>query len=134
MRGSGVEDIINLIYPGVSTADHIMKGSACHKTLRSHYITKNGAASTFDETELSSNAFEHIRNQGSTAALWLYYMDMIKIIFYIRAQRNSDISLHLTPTRSMLLYFIAAGHHHFAKGARLTLWLYDVWRPEICKL
>ena len=60
-------------YPNDSTDDHIMKlkGSAYYKTLRSHYITENGAASTFDETELSSNAFEHIRNQGRTAALWL---------------------------------------------------------------
>ena len=71
MRGSGVEDITKLIYPGDSTDDHIMKGSADYKTLRSHYITENGAASTFDETELSSNAFKHIRNQGRTAALWL---------------------------------------------------------------
>ena len=70
MRGSGVEDIIKLIYPGDSTADHIMKGSAYYQTLRSHYITENGAASTFDETELSSNAFEHIRNQDRTASLW----------------------------------------------------------------
>ena len=52
-----MEDIIKLIYPGDSTADHIMKDSAYYKTLRSHYITENGAASTFDETELSSNAF-----------------------------------------------------------------------------
>ena len=128
MRGSGVEDIIKLIYPGDSTADHIMKGSAYYKTLRSNCITENGVASTFDETELSSNAFEHIRNQGRTPALWLQYMDMIKIFSYIRVQRTSDSILHLTLTRSMLLYFIAAGHHQYAKGARLTLRLYDVWR------
>ena len=54
-----MEDIVKLIYPGDSTADHIMKGSAYNQTLRSHYITENGAASTFDETELSSNAFEN---------------------------------------------------------------------------
>ena len=68
-----MEDIIKLIviYTGDSTADHIMKGSAYYKTLRSHYITENGAASTFDETELSSNAFERIRNHGRTAVLWL---------------------------------------------------------------
>ena len=67
-----MEDIIKLIlYTGDSTADHIMKGSAYYKTLRSHHITENGAASTFDETELSSNAFEHIHNQGRTATLWL---------------------------------------------------------------
>ena len=71
MRGSGVEDIIKLIYPGDSTADHIMKGSCYYKTLGSRYITENGAASTFDETELSSSAFEHIRNHSRTAALWL---------------------------------------------------------------
>ena len=71
MRGSGVEDIIKLIYPGDSTDDHIIKGSAYYKTFRSHCITENGVASTFDETDLSSNPFEHIRNQGRTAALWL---------------------------------------------------------------
>ena len=112
-----MEDIIKLIviYPGDSTADHIMKGSAYYKTLRSHYITENGAASTFDETELSSNAFEHIRNQGRTAVLWLQYMGMIKIIFYyIRAQRTSDITLHLTSTRSASL-------------------LHSSWTSPICK-
>ena len=51
---------------------------------------------------------------------------IIKIIFYTRAQRT----LHLTSIRNKLLYFIAAGHHQFAKGARLTLWLYDVWRQQ----
>ena len=71
LRGSGVEDIIKLISPGDSTADHIMKGSVYYKTLWSHFITENGAARTFDETELSSSAFEHIRNHGRTAALWL---------------------------------------------------------------
>ena len=64
----------------------------------------------------------------------IHGLDMIKIMFYIRAQRTSDITLHLTSTRSMLLYFIAAGHHQFAKGARLTLWLYDVWRQQYSDL
>ena len=71
MRGNGVEDIIKLIYPGNSTADHIMKGLAYYKTLRSNCITENGVTNTFDETELSSNAFGHIRNQGRTPVLWL---------------------------------------------------------------
>ena len=64
-----MEDITKLIYPCDSTGDHIIKGSAYYKTLRSHCITEKGAASTFDETELSSNAFEHTRNQGRTAAV-----------------------------------------------------------------
>ena len=78
MRGSGVEDITKLIYLGDSTADHIIKGSAYYKSLRSHCITENGAASTFDETELSSNAFEHTRNQGRTAAvIHGHYQDVV---------------------------------------------------------
>ena len=99
-----MEDIIKLIYPGDSTAiTRVMKGSANYKTRRSNCITENGVTNTFDETELSSNAFGHIRNQGRTPVLWLQYMDMIKIFSYIRVQRISDSTLHLTLTRSMLL-------------------------------
>ena len=49
-------------------------------------------------------------------------VDTIKI--FIRAERIADFSLHLSCiTNRMLDMFAAAGHHHYAKAARLYVQL-----------
>ena len=58
---------------------------------------------------------------GRTPLLWTLYLDMVDTIkTFIRAERICDFSLHLSCiTARMLSVFAAAGHHHYAKAARL---------------
>ena len=69
----------------------------------------------FDET------FTRIANGGRTPALWVQYHYMVDVIkIFIRSERLADHNGHLSciVTR-MLDTFAAAGHHQYAKGARL---------------
>ena len=69
----------------------------------------------FDET------FTRIANGGRTPALWVQYHYMVDVIkIFIRSKRLADHNGHLSciVTR-MLDTFAAAGHHQYAKGARL---------------
>ena len=65
--------------------------------------------------------FIQCKNSGRTAALWSLYHDMVDTIkIFIRAERLADFSLHLSCiTNRMLDPFASAGHHHYAKAARL---------------
>ena len=66
-----------------------------------------------------------------TPALWVQCLEMAANIFsYIRAERTSNIDLHFKSTRNMLTYFIAAGHHQYAKGTRISLQLFDDWSHQ----
>ena len=60
-------------------------------------------------------------NFGRTPALWSLYHYMVDTIkIFIRAERMADYSLHLSCTVSRMLdLFAAAGHHNYAKAARL---------------
>ena len=59
------------------------------------------------------------------------------IVFaFIRAERTSNFELHLQAARSMLPYFVSAGHHQYAKVTRLYLQLFDTWKelyPDLVK-
>ena len=69
----------------------------------------------FDET------FMRIANGGRTPALWVQYHYMVDVIkIFIRSVCLADHNGHLSciVTR-MLDTFAAAGHHQYAKGARL---------------
>ena len=52
------------------------------------------------------------------------------IFSYIRAERNSNIDLHFKSTRNILSYFIAVGHHQYAKRTRMSLQLFDAWSQQ----
>lgn len=61
---------------------------------------------------------------GRTPALWVWYhsrIDLIKV--FIRCERIPDYAGHLSCIIAMLNTFAAAGHHHYAKGARLYVQL-----------
>ena len=61
---------------------------------------------------------------GRTPALWVWYFGRINIIkSFIRAERIADHAGHLSCIISMLNTFAAAGHHQYAKGARLYVQL-----------
>ena len=54
--------------------------------------------------------------------MWVQCLEMVANIFsYIRAQRTSNLDLHFKSTRNMLPYFIAVGHHQYAKCTRMSL-------------
>ena len=61
---------------------------------------------------------------GRTPALWVWHrsrIDLIKV--FIRCERIPDYTGHLSCIIAMLNTFAAAGHHHYAKGARLYVQL-----------
>ena len=57
-----------------------------------------------------------------TAALWLQYMEMVKILrTSIKVERTANWELHLQAVLEMLPYFAASGHNLYVKCARLYL-------------
>lgn len=65
--------------------------------------------------------FEKLSDGGRTPALWVQYHKMVDTIkIFIRAERVADWKSHLycIATR-MLDTYAAAGHHQYAKGARM---------------
>ena len=71
------------------------------------------------------SVFQEKNKAGRTPALWFLYHHMVDTIkIFIRAERIADFSLHLSCiTNRMLDMFAAAGHHHYAKAARLYVQL-----------
>ena len=67
------------------------------------------------------DTFKQLAEGGRTPALWVQYHYMVDIIKnFIKCEQLADHSGHLSciVTR-MLDIFSAAGHHQYAKGARL---------------
>ena len=69
---------------------------------------------------------EELENRAAkskTSKLWLDCL--IKPVFlkmsYVRAEREGDWPLHIFCVRSMLPYFFAAGHHHYARSSLIYL-------------
>ena len=156
MDDSGLQQVIQLIYPGSTTANNIMSGGCFDKAIRAHllidaaicqYVMKHA----FTEGEMSEmrsfiskvadekagaehtspigavfqqrfdKTFTRIANGGRTPALWVQYHYMVDVIkIFIRSECLADHNGHLSciVTR-MLDTFTAAGHHQYAKGARL---------------
>jgi hypothetical protein len=69
----------------------------------------------FEET------FKRLAEGGRTPALWVQYHHMVDVIkVFIRTERLSDHNGHMSCiVTKMLDIFAAAGHHPYAKGARL---------------
>lgn len=156
MEDSGLLELIQLIYPGSTTANHILDGGCFNKAIRAHllidaaiyqYVMKH----TFTEEELGEmrtfmekvadgkmgarhtdpvvalfeqrfeETFKRLAEGGRTPTLWVQYHHMVDVIkMFIRTERLADHNGHLSciVTR-MLDIFAAAGHHQYAKGARL---------------
>ena len=86
---------------------------------------KTGAWHTAPIVEVFKQKIEEILKRlaegGRTPALWVQYHYMVDVIkIFIRTERLADHNGHLSciVTR-MLDTFTAAGHHQYAKGARL---------------
>ena len=61
-------------------------------------------------------------SESRTAALWMHYSQYICIVRdFIRAERTSNWTLHISATRNMLSLFAATGHNHYVKSSRLYL-------------
>ena len=43
---------------------------------------------------------------------------------------TSNIDLHFKSTQNMLPYFIAVGHHQYAKRTRMSLQRFDAWSQQ----
>ena len=156
MDDSGLLELFQLIYPGSTTAHHVLNGGCFDKAIRAHllidaalyqHIMKN----VFTDEELSEmttlieevadkkigaqhtapivaffeqrfeDTFKQLAEGGRTPALWVQYHYMVDVIKnFIKCERLADHSGHLSciVTR-MLDIFSAAGHHQYAKGARL---------------
>ena len=58
-------------------------------------------------------------SRSRTSSLWFQYLDMVGILKKsIKAERTGRFDLHL---QSVAFFFAAAGHHNYAKSARLYL-------------
>ena len=136
MKGSGLEAMISIAYPGEGTVEHILKGSAYYKSLKSHFLIIK-ALLTGSREHCDTVSLEEMRKRGRTSALWVMYIEMVMIVFaFIRAERTSNFELHLQVARSMLPYFVSAWHHQYAKVTRLYLQLFDTWQelyPDLVK-
>ena len=59
---------------------------------------------------------------GRTQSLWIRYHEHIQIVRdFIRAERLSDIQLHIDSSAKMLTVMMAAGHSQYGKAIRFTL-------------
>ena len=131
MKGSGLETMVAILYPGENTVEHIMSGNAYYKALRCHFLIVKGLFIASGEQCFDRATLDELRSRGRTASLWVTYIEMVMLLFsFIRAERLGDISLHLQTLRSMLPYFVAGGHHQYAKGIWLSLQLFDTWQEK----
>ena len=65
-----------------------------------------------------------LTESGGKPALQVWYYEKIDLIkSFIRSERISDNNDHLSCIIGMLNTFAAAGHHRYAKGARLYVQL-----------
>lgn len=156
MEDSGLLELIQLIYPGSTTADHILTGGCFDKAIRAHLLidaaicqyilhdvflkdeleeVRNFMETVVDENFGSSKTapivavfeqklqetFQNLAEGGRTPKLWVQYHHMVDSIkIFIRTERLADHNGHLSCIVSRMLdIFAAAGHHHYAKGARL---------------
>ena len=67
------------------------------------------------------NVLAQLDNVGRTPSLWCLYHYMVDTIkIFIHAERMGDFTLPLSCiTNRMLHVFATAGHHNYAKAARL---------------
>lgn len=156
MEDSGLLELIQVIYPGNTTAEHIMNGGCYDKAIRAHLlidaaIYQHVMKHEFTEEELGDmrvfmqevadkkmgstktgpivdifgqrfkDTFKRLAEGGRTPALWVQYHYMVDVIkIFIRTERLADHNAHLSCiVNRMLDIFAAAGHHQYAKGARL---------------
>ena len=68
-----------------------------------------------------ANTFNTLAEGGRTPALWVQYLWMVNVIkIFIKSERLADHDRHLSCiVTGMLDIFSAAGHHQYAKCARL---------------
>ena len=153
MDDSGLLELIQLIYPGSTTAHHVLNGGCFDKAIYAHLLIdaalyQHLMKNVFTDEELSEmttevagkkmgaqhtdpliaffeqrfeDTFKQLAEGGRTPALWVQYHYMVDVIKnFIKCERLADHSGHLSciVTR-MLDIFSAAGHHQYAKGARL---------------
>ena len=156
MDDSGLLELIQLIYPGSTTAHHILSGGCFDKAIRAHLlidaaIYQHVMKNIFTDKELGEmrllinlvadkkmgsqhtapivavfekkfeDTFKRLAEGGRTPALWVQYHYMVDVIKnFIRFERLADHGGHLSCiVTTMLDTFAAAGHHQYAKGARL---------------
>ncbi|KAK5884494.1 hypothetical protein CesoFtcFv8_018309 [Champsocephalus esox] len=156
MEDSGLLELIQLIYPGSMTANHILEGGCFDKAIHAHLLIdasiyqhimkhafteeelcemrtfmekvadgKMGARHTDPVVALFKQRFEEtfkrLAEGGRMPPLWVQYHYMVDVIkVFIRTERLADHNRHLCCIASRMLdIFAAAGHHQYAKGARL---------------
>jgi len=61
-----------------------------------------------------------LKSESQTARLWIEYLHWIDLLkHFIMAERTGNWHWHLEVTANMLPLFAAAGHHNYARSARL---------------
>lgn len=141
-QDSGLLDVIQLIFPGNTTASHIKDGGYFEKVIRVHLIDvaiyqhimkfiftekERVDMKTFMEKVVTvfEQRFEEMIKRlvegGRTPPLWLQYYLMVDVIkAFIRTERLADHNGHLSCIVTKILHiFAAAGQYHYEKAARM---------------
>ena len=118
MKGTGLEEILNVAYNGVSS---MLNGKAWPKALRGLRMVVTGLLKEFVVSGANSRDTLHeeleMARGSKTGRLWvdcLIYPVSIAHLF-IRAEREGNYVLHMYCLTRMVPYFFAAGHWNYAR-------------------
>ncbi|TKS86210.1 hypothetical protein D9C73_020327 [Collichthys lucidus] len=116
MEDSRLLELIQLIYPGSTTANHILDGGCFDKAIRAHLLIDAAIYQHIMKHAFTQEGLGEMRTLMEKVQYY-YIVDVIKIFIRTRlADHNGHLSCIVT---RMLDIFAAAGHHQYAKGARL---------------
>ena len=128
MANTGLEEVLSCAFGSVK------------KMLIGKYFPQNIRALRMMLEEIIAATIENISSydgltieltnmstKSNTAKLWIdgFIGPMLRILLYIRAEREGEWALHLAAVEKMLPYFFAAGHPNYARY--VTYYLNDMY-------
>jgi hypothetical protein len=118
MKDTGLEDILNVAYNGVSS---MLSGKAWPKALRGFRMVLTGLLSDYvlagiDTYDAIEEKLESARS-SKTGCLWVdcFIYPVLLAHMFIRAEREANYVLHIYCLTRMVPYFFAAGHWNYAR-------------------
>ncbi|MES9884496.1 MAG: hypothetical protein ABW185_26930, partial [Sedimenticola sp.] len=118
MKGSGLEEILNSAYKGVSS---MLNGKAWPKALRGYRmivtaLLKDCVLSGKITHEAIDEVLQSVRS-SKTSRLWIdcFIYPVVIAHMFVRAEREGNYILHMFCMTKMLPYFFAAGHWNYAR-------------------
>ena len=118
MKGSGLEEILNVAYKGVSS---MLNGKSWPKALRGLRMVATALLKDYlkagkDSYSEISSELESARS-STTGRLWVdcFIYPVVLAHMFVRAEREANYMLHMYCLTHMIPYFFAAGHWNYAR-------------------